>query len=90
MLSPKLVLFGGEYNLMKYLGKINDIIFDGRFIIRTSFKPKIGITVVNKHKKRLGTISKIIGPVKMPYITVKPMKDLKSTFDLIGTDVYLI
>ncbi|WP_455393112.1 H/ACA ribonucleoprotein complex subunit GAR1 [[Eubacterium] cellulosolvens] len=75
---------------MKYLGKIDDIIFDGRFIIRTTFKPKIGVTVVNKHKQKLGTIAQIIGPVKKPYVTIKPVKDLKSTFDLVGTDVYLI
>lgn len=83
-------MFGGVHSLMKYLGKIDDIIFDGRFIIRTSFKPKIGVTVVNRHKKKLGIITHLIGPVKMPYVTVKPMKELKSTFDLIGTDVYLI
>jgi len=75
---------------MKYVGKIDDIIFDGKFIVRTTFRPKIGLTVVNKHKQKIGTISQIIGPVKKPFITIKPMNDLKSTFNLIGTEIYLI
>jgi len=75
---------------MKYVGKIDDIIFNGRFIVQTSFKPRIGVTVVDKHKKKLGTIAQIIGPVKKPYITIKPDNELKSTFKLIGTDVYII
>jgi len=75
---------------MKYVGKIDDIIFDGKFIVRSTFKPKIGLTVVNKHKQKIGTINQIIGPVKKPYITIKPLKNLKSTFDLIGTEIYLI
>jgi rRNA processing protein Gar1 len=75
---------------MKYVGKIDDIIFDGRLIVRPTFKPKIGKTVVNKHKLKIGKIIQIIGPVKKPYLTIKPEKDLKATFELIGTDVYLI
>ena len=75
---------------MKFIGKIDDIIFDGRFLVKTTFKPKIGVNVVTKHKQKLGKITQIIGSVKNPYITIKPLKDLKSTFDLIGTDVYLI
>jgi RNA-binding protein len=81
---------GGVYSLMKYIGKIDDIIFNGRFIIRTTFTPKIGATVVDKHKHVLGKIIQIIGPVKKPYVTIKPKKDLKATFDLIGVDVYTI
>ena len=75
---------------MKFIGKIDDIIFDGRILVRTTFKPKIGTIVINKHKQELGKISQIIGPVKKPYITIKPKKELKSTFNLIGTDVYII
>ena len=80
----------GDNSVMKYVGKIDDIIFDGKFIVRTNFKPKIGLSVVNKHKNKLGTITQIIGPVEHPYITIKPAKDLKSTFNLIGTEVYII
>ncbi len=75
---------------MKYIGKIDDIIFNGKFIVRTTFKPKIGAKVINKHKQELGIITQIIGPVKKPYITIKPVKDLKSSFNLIGTDVYTL
>jgi rRNA processing protein Gar1 len=74
---------------MKYLGKIDDIIFNGRLIVQTTFKPPIGKAVVNKHKQRLGKITQIIGSVKKPHIIIKPGKELKTTFDLIGTNVYI-
>jgi rRNA processing protein Gar1 len=86
---PTNYLWEGDNKLMKYIGKIDDIIFDGRFILRTTFKPKIGTTVMNKHKKKLGRISQIIGPVNKPFVTIKPEKNIKSTFDLIGSEVYI-
>jgi len=75
---------------MKYIGKIDDIIFNGRFLVRTTFKPEIGAIVVDKHKKKLGKIYQIIGPIKAPYVTINPKKDLKTSFKLIGNDVYLL
>ena len=75
---------------MKYVGKIDDIIFNGKFIIRTTFKPKFGGTVVNKHKQTIGKIHQIIGPVNKPYIIITPNKDLKASFEIIGTDVYIL
>ena len=75
---------------MKFVGKIEDIIFNGRFIVQTSFKPHIGATLVDKHKRTLGKISQIIGPVKKPYLIIAPSKDVKPSFKLIGNDVYLL
>ena len=75
---------------MKYLGKIDDIIFNGKFIVRTTFKPTIGTVIINKHKKRLGKILQILGPVKKPYVIISPLKNIKPTFNLIGTEVYTI
>lgn len=75
---------------MKYVGKIDDIIFNGKFIIRTTFRPKIGATVVDKHKKPLGNIHQIIGPVSAPYITIKPANNLKKSLNMIGTNVYVL
>jgi rRNA processing protein Gar1 len=74
---------------MKYVGKIDDIIYDGKFLVRTNFKPKIGTRVVNKRNMIIGKITQIIGPIKNPYITIKPQKDLKSTFQLIGMEIYI-
>jgi rRNA processing protein Gar1 len=74
---------------MKYLGKIDDIIYNGKILIRTTFKPSFGKTVVDKHKKAIGKIQQIIGPVQEPYIIISPKKEFKASFKLIGTDVYL-
>ncbi len=89
-MPTKLDLWEGDNKLMKYIGKIDDIIFDGKFILRSTFKPKLGSTTVDKHKKKLGKISQIFGPIGKPFITIKPDKNIKSTFNLIGTEVYII
>ena len=75
---------------MKFMGKIDDIIFNGKILIRAENKPKLGTTVVDKHKNPLGKIKQIIGPVKKPYIIVYPNKRVKTGFGLIGTDVYIL
>ncbi len=74
---------------MKYMGKIEDVIFNGKFLVRTSYKPKLGTIVVDKHKKALGKIQQIIGPVKKPYILIYPHRNRKISFGLIGTEVYI-
>lgn len=75
---------------MRFIGKIDDIIFNGKFIVRTNFKLNIGATIVDKHKKKLGRISQVIGPVKEPYLIITPEKGLKATFNLIGCNVYTL
>ena len=74
---------------MKYLGKVDDIIHNGKILVRTSFKPRFGDLVVDKHKNLIGKISQIIGPVKEPYIIISPNKDVKASFKLIGTEIYI-
>jgi rRNA processing protein Gar1 len=74
---------------MRYLGKIDDIIFNGKILVRTTFKPKFNDIVIDKHKNNLGKIQQIIGPVKEPYIVITPKKELKASFKLIGTDIYI-
>lgn len=74
---------------MKYLGKIEDIIYNGKILVNTTFKPNFGDIVLDKHKKTIGRIQKIIGPVKKPYIVITPKNNIKASFNLIGIDVYL-
>ncbi len=74
---------------MKYLGKIDDIIYNGKILVRSTFRPNFGKTVMDKHKIIIGKIQQIIGPVQDPYIVITPKKEFKTSFKLIGTDVYL-
>ena len=74
---------------MKFIGKLDNIIYNGRFLARTSQKPKIGCTVLDKHKNRIGRVKQIIGPVENPYLIIIPNKDVKASFKLIGTDLYI-
>ena len=75
---------------MKYLGRLDNIIFNGKFIVRTTFKPKLWSNVVDKHKNKIGRVYQIIGPVKEPYIIINPEKNVKASFNMIGIDLYLI
>jgi RNA-binding protein len=74
---------------MKYLGKLDNIIFNGRFLVKTDFKPRINSTIVDKHKNKIGRITQIIGPVKEPYIIITPRKGVKASFKMIGGELYI-
>lgn len=45
-------------------------------------------SVFNKENKRIGIVSEIFGPVKTPYITVKPEKGVKPE-ELVGEKLYV-
>ena len=75
---------------MKYLGRLDNIIFNGKFIVHTTFKPKLWSNVVDKHKNNIGRVYQIIGPIKEPYVIITPEKNVKASFNMIGIDLYLI
>nr|MDO8082235.1 Gar1/Naf1 family protein [Candidatus Freyarchaeota archaeon] len=57
---------------MRRLGKPLHLTARGDLIIRVDFTPKIGSKVVTKDMKEVGQIFDILGPVKTPYVSVKP------------------
>ena len=57
-------------------------------IARCEKSPPIGAEVVDKQVQRIGKIQDVFGPVKEPYVSIKPFDgvDLKK---IIGQQVYL-
>ncbi len=62
---------------MEQLGIVEEITCDGRYIIRCTTVPEIGDLVFCKDEK-LGTISRIFGPVNDPYVSVNPFKGVSA------------
>lgn len=76
---------------MQRLGTVLHVSSHRNLIIKGEFFPKINTTVVTKRLKKIGSIYDVFGPIKSPYITVRPFKDipLSSLIELAGEKVYV-
>ena len=59
----------------------------GNLILRAEKEVKIGETVHDKKKKKIGTIFDFFGPVSSPFISVRPMIEKPEKY--IGTPLYV-
>jgi len=74
---------------MRPLGKVVNFSASGSIVIRSDRAPRIGITVVDRRSNPIGRIVRITGPVKAPYLIVKPHHDAESPlFRMLGKEVY--
>ncbi len=75
---------------MRRLGKIMHITRRGTLILRVDKIPPIGKNsiVLNKGAKRIGVVVDVFGPVKHPYVAIKPDTAIDAT-QLVGQIVYL-
>lgn len=72
---------------MRRLGQVLHISSDGNLILKTNGPTKIGAKVINEHMNEVGVILDIFGPVKSPYISVKP--ELADVKKLVGKDLFI-
>ncbi len=72
---------------MKRLGVVENVVYDGSVLIRADYAPRPGAWVVDKRQRPLGRVVKIFGPVKEPFLAVRP--DGKVPLSLLGSDVYV-
>jgi len=72
---------------MKKLGVVDNISYDGSILIRTDFAPDRGAQVLDKKKVPIGRVMKVFGPVRKPFVAVRPSQ--KPVLSLIGSEVYL-
>jgi len=54
------------------LGKVLHFSTSKHLILRANSLPKIGTTAYDEDLKKIGIVVEILGPVKQPYISVKP------------------
>lgn len=60
-------------------------------VVRADQAPRMGQTALDSKGKRIGNVSDIFGPVKSPYVVIKPASGF-SKVDLekfIGSDIYM-
>ncbi|AEH23880.1 Gar1/Naf1 family protein [Pyrococcus yayanosii] len=57
---------------MKRLGKVSHYAKQGLLIVRTNWVPTLNEPVVDKNLKPVGIVKDVFGPVKAPYVAVKP------------------
>ena len=55
--------------------------------MRSQFAPASGVRVVDKRNRPLGKVVKVFGPVKEPFLSVRP--DGKVPLSVLGSDVFV-
>ena len=75
---------------MRRLGKVLHISNRGSIIIRTEKTPPVGSksVVMDKKAQEVGTIIDVFGPVKFPYVSIKPIRGYDPK-KLVGQMLYL-
>lgn len=74
---------------MYLLGRIKDLGYNGKLIVKGDFAPRLNTEVMDKKRKVIGKISRVFGPVQSPYIAVSPQRGYKPSFDIVGKPVYV-
>jgi RNA-binding protein len=57
---------------MKSLGSAISISASGKLVVRSEKTPRMGSEVKDKEGRKIGKVVQIIGPVKKPFILIKP------------------
>jgi len=74
---------------MKRLGSVLHKSSQGKLIVRADFAPTLSSVVVSSTLDRVGTVFDVFGPIRKPYVSVKPFKGTKSE-QLLGKNLYLL
>ena len=72
---------------MKRLGKVSHYAKQGLLILRSDWIPSLNDPVVDKNLNLIGIIKDVFGPVKMPYVAVKPK--VKNPEEYVGQVLYI-
>jgi len=74
---------------LKLLGVVQDISHDGRLIVKARFAPRNGAVVRDNLKVTIGRVARVFGPVRLPYVAIRPEKDMR-TLAVLGKEVYVL
>ena len=74
---------------LKLLGVVQDISHDGRLIVKARFAPGNGAVVRDNLKVTICRVARVFGPVRLPYVAIRPEKDMK-TLAILGKEVYVL
>ncbi len=73
---------------MKSIGRVITISHTGKLIMKGKFAPRPGSRVYDNRKGRIGTVSKIFGPVNVPFIAVRPDRKKTELLSLLDKELY--
>jgi rRNA processing protein Gar1 len=73
---------------MHRLGTVENISYNGTLIVKARFTPKKGSMVEDRKMNDIGVITRIFGPVKTPFVSIRPI-DKSALLSLIGSEVYI-
>ena len=71
----------------KRLGVVENLAHDGTVLVRSAFAPPRGMDVLDHRHRPLGRVVRVFGPVKEPFVSVRPTAP--ASLSLIGADVYV-
>jgi RNA-binding protein len=74
--------------MMRLLGVVQDIGFDGKLIVRGALTPGPRDRVLDNRSKPLGYVRRVFGPVDSPYIMVEPAGN-SNLLTAVGKQVYV-
>jgi RNA-binding protein len=72
---------------MKKLGAIKDFSYRGDILVKASFAPGPHVAVFDGRKRTVGRVLRVFGPVRAPYVNVRPSQEPK--LPLLGSKVYV-
>jgi len=72
---------------MRRLGKVSTYAKQGFLIIRSTFIPALNDRVIDKNLQVIGIVKDVFGPVKSPYVAIKPR--IKNPEKYIGEVLYI-
>jgi RNA-binding protein len=73
---------------IKLLGTVQEIAFDGKYVVRATFAPNIGMNVVDNRKRVIGRVKRVFGPVNTPFVSIEPVDNYRLP-DVVGKQVYV-
>ncbi len=79
---------GRDLQKLRRLGKVLHVSRNGLLILRTDKTPPIGARVVDININTVGFIIDVFGPVKEPYVAVRPQKGI-DTLASVGQILYM-
>jgi rRNA processing protein Gar1 len=73
---------------MKRLGTVKNIMRDGSLLLRINEAVAPGTTVFNARGDSIGTVTRVFGPVKEPYATLKYKHTGAESLKLLESEAY--
>jgi RNA-binding protein involved in rRNA processing len=73
---------------MRKIGVVSHLSRRKRILVKAIVIPKLNTTVYDENNNEVGKVIDVLGPVKEPYISIKPNKK-EGLEELIGKEIFI-